>query len=319
MTGTIAQQIKQAPDPARRAAGPVLPGEFALRDGTPALIWPLLPTDAGTLRDLFRRLSPESRRQRFLQMLDQLDDPMIERLVDGVDGVHHIALLLIVLPPAGREEPAGVARLLQDPDDPATADIAVTVVDEWQRRGAGTLLVSALMERRPAAVTRLHTIVEAGNRGSLTLLSRIGQMSSELPEHGTQDIIVELPRASRARTTLKTAPWLWAQAAQKLLSETPLVPWRPPAGVIPAMADYVEFVQRMAEINRELTVKLAEAAAGPFGVVYDPARADAGPLSGARSARKLARRAVRARLERPRRASGRPFRRPSGGDRRGAR
>jgi hypothetical protein len=44
----------------------VLPGEFFLHDGTPAMIWPLLPTDAETLRDLFRRLSPESRQHRFL-------------------------------------------------------------------------------------------------------------------------------------------------------------------------------------------------------------------------------------------------------------
>jgi hypothetical protein len=29
----------------------VLPREFFLRDGAPALIWPLLPTDAGTLRE----------------------------------------------------------------------------------------------------------------------------------------------------------------------------------------------------------------------------------------------------------------------------
>ena len=92
---------------ARQASGQVLPGEFVLRDGTPALIWPLLPTDAETLRDVFRRLSPDSRRHRFLQVLDQLDDPMIRRLVDSVDGVHHIALLLTVLPPAGKEKPAG--------------------------------------------------------------------------------------------------------------------------------------------------------------------------------------------------------------------
>ncbi|HUA29656.1 MAG TPA: hypothetical protein VMC03_12285 [Streptosporangiaceae bacterium] len=58
-----------------------LPGEFVLRDGTPAMIWPLLPTDAETLREVFRRLSQDSRRSRFLGMLDQLDDAMIGRLV----------------------------------------------------------------------------------------------------------------------------------------------------------------------------------------------------------------------------------------------
>ena len=64
---------------ARPAPGQMLPGEFFLKDGTPALIWPLLSTDAETLRDLFRRLSPESRQRRFLHELNQLDDPMIRQ------------------------------------------------------------------------------------------------------------------------------------------------------------------------------------------------------------------------------------------------
>ncbi len=117
---------------ARPAPGQALPGEFFLDDGTPALIWPLLTTDAETLRDVFRRLSPESRQHRFLHVLDELDDSMIRRLVGSVDGVHHIALFLVALPPGGKEEPVGVARLVQRPDDPATADVAVTVVDDWQ-------------------------------------------------------------------------------------------------------------------------------------------------------------------------------------------
>ncbi len=95
------------PSTARPASGQVLPGEFFLQDGTPALIWPLLPTDAETLRDLFRRLSPESRRRRFLHVLNQLDDAMIGRLVGSVDGVHHIALVLVVLPPEGKESRPG--------------------------------------------------------------------------------------------------------------------------------------------------------------------------------------------------------------------
>jgi putative transposase len=44
---------------------------------------------------------------------------------------------LSVLPPDGEEGPAGVAHLLQYPDDPATADIAVTVADDWQGHGPG--------------------------------------------------------------------------------------------------------------------------------------------------------------------------------------
>jgi RimJ/RimL family protein N-acetyltransferase len=173
----------------------LLPGEFLLRDGTPALIWPLLPTDAEMLREGFRLLSPESRRLRFFTALGELDDAMIRRLVDSVDGVHHIALLLIVVPPEGEEKPVGVGHLLQVPADPATADIAITVADDWQGRGVGFALGSALMQRRPAAVTRLRTVVEEGNRASLALLARAGRMSSGLGHLGVVDVTVDLTAA----------------------------------------------------------------------------------------------------------------------------
>ena len=186
---------------AAQPGGQVLPGEFPLPDGTPALIWPLLPTDAEMLREGFRRLSGESRQHRFLEVLGELDDAMLRRLVDSVDGVHHIALLLIVVPLEAEEGPVGVAHLLQYSNDPATADIAVTVADDWQGRGAGTALVSALLERRPAAVTRLRTVVDADNRASLALLAGAGRMSSGMPYRGVVDVTVELTAATRPACT----------------------------------------------------------------------------------------------------------------------
>ncbi len=267
MTAILAHRSRETL--ARPASGQVLPGEFVLQDGTPAMLWPLLPTDAETLRDVFRRLSPASRQHRFLQVLDQLDDPMIRRLVDSADGVHHIALLLIVLPPAGQEELIGVAHLVQDPADRATADIAVTVVDDWQGRGAGTALVSALMQRRPAAVTRLRTLVAADNRASLALLARAGHVSSGLPERGVLDVTVELPPATRARSAVEKVADLWAQGARKLIDQTYMFPQLPQAGLIPAVERYFEFVQRMAEMNRDLTVKWVQAASALSGVACE--------------------------------------------------
>ncbi len=254
---------------ARPAAGQVLPGEFFLQDGTPAMIWPLLPTDAETLREGFRRLSPDSRQRRFLATLGELDDPMIRLLVDSVDGVHHIALLLIVLPPEGEEEPAGVAHLVQDPDDPTTADIAVTVVDDWQGRGAGTALVAALVQRRPAEVTRLRTLVAADNRASLALLARAGRVSSGLPEQGVLDVTVELPAATQARSAAEQVADLWTQGARKFMDQAYLFPRQPPAGLIPAVERYFEFVQQMVAMNRDLTGMWVEAASVLSGVVRE--------------------------------------------------
>ena len=159
------------------------------------MIWPLLPTDGETLREGFRRLSHDSRRDRFLTALNELDDAMIGLLVDSVDGAQHIALLLMVLPPEGGEELAGVAHLVLCPDDPATADIAVTVADDWQGRGVGTALRSALLARRPAAVRRLRTVVDAGNRASLALLAGAGRMSARPASPGVLDVTVELTAA----------------------------------------------------------------------------------------------------------------------------
>jgi RimJ/RimL family protein N-acetyltransferase len=174
---------------------PPLPGELTLRDGTPAMIWPLLPTDAKALREMFRRLSPESRQRRFLSTLSELDDAMIERLVSDVDGVHHIALVLTVFPPDGEERPVGIARLIQDRADPATADVAFTVADDWQGRGVGAALARALLRRRPAAVRRLSTEVDAGNRASLALLAGAGRISSSVPVRGVVGVTVDLAAA----------------------------------------------------------------------------------------------------------------------------
>lgn len=177
------------------AANRPLPGEFALRDGTPAIIWPLLPTDGEALREMYRRLSPESRQRRFLSTLHELNDAMIQRLVGSVDGVHHLALLLVVLPPDGQEGPVGIARLIQDPDDPAAADIAVTVADDWQGRGVGSALAREVVRRRPPAVKRLVTEVGADNRASLALLASAGRLSASVPVRGVLDVTVELPAA----------------------------------------------------------------------------------------------------------------------------
>ena len=173
----------------------VLPGELSLHDGTPAMIWPLLPTDGKALREMFRRLSPQSRQRRFLSALSDLDDAMIQRLVGGVDGVHHIALVLVVLPLDGEEWPVGVGRLVQDPADPASAEIAFTVADEWQGHGVGSALVEALIQRRPATVTRLHADVETENLASLALLTRAGRMSSGVSRRGIVDVTIDLPAA----------------------------------------------------------------------------------------------------------------------------
>jgi RimJ/RimL family protein N-acetyltransferase len=165
--------------------------ETTLRDGTPAMIWPLLDTDRDLLRYGFAELSPESRQQRFLTHVPTLSDSMLRALVDRVDGVRHLALLLTVLPADGPARPVGVARLVRYADDPTAADVAVTVTDAWQGRGVAGALLSALLARRPAEVTRLRTTVAADNRASLAMLARLGTLTTRRDGFGVLTVEVD--------------------------------------------------------------------------------------------------------------------------------
>ena len=171
---------------------PSLPVELVLGDGTPAIIWPLLPTDAAGLRAAYADLSPRSRRQRFLGAVDRLDDGMLRRLVDAVDGRRHMALTLVVLPFDGPERPVGVARLVQLPDDPTSAEIAFTVADDWHGRGVASALSAVLLAHRPAEVERLRTEVAADNRASLALLRKLGPTTAAVVHPGVLDVTVDL-------------------------------------------------------------------------------------------------------------------------------
>ncbi len=124
-------------------------GEVTLLDGTAAMVWPLLRQDREGLRQGYLRLSDESKYQRFLCSVAALSDDLLRVLVDDVDGVDHVALVLVVLPADSDEDLIGVGRLVRHPDRPTAADVAVTVLDEWQGCGAAGFLLAALMEQCP--------------------------------------------------------------------------------------------------------------------------------------------------------------------------
>jgi RimJ/RimL family protein N-acetyltransferase len=68
----------------------------------------------------------------------------------------------------------GIARYVRDRDDPHAAELAVTVVDEWQRLGLGTELVNLLAERaRRAGVRRFTALASADNVGIAHLVRRV--------------------------------------------------------------------------------------------------------------------------------------------------
>jgi RimJ/RimL family protein N-acetyltransferase len=172
--------------------------EVELRDGHRAITWSVLPSDREAIREGYEHLSAESRYHRFLTGIPHLTDQLLDHLVDDVDGVDHIALVLFVITDDNEGIPAGIGRIIRYDEQPTTADVAVTVADEWQGHGVATALLAELMRQRPVGVTRLATTVASDNLPSLAMLRRLGETTVTDAGHGRLDVLVELPDVDAA-------------------------------------------------------------------------------------------------------------------------
>jgi GNAT superfamily N-acetyltransferase len=124
-----------------------------LRDGTRVLVRPILPGDKERLREGLSRLSDLSRYRRCMHAVSDLTAEQL-RYFTEIDYADHMAW--VALDPDQPGEPGlGVARYVRLKDDPAIAEVAVTVIDSHQGRGLGTLLLGILS--RTAALNGVET------------------------------------------------------------------------------------------------------------------------------------------------------------------
>jgi GNAT superfamily N-acetyltransferase len=86
---------------------------------------------------VFAGLSPRSRYLRFHSPVPRLPESVRARLVD-IDGIRHAA----VVAEARDLGPIGLAQVFGAGN--GTADVAVAVVDAWQRRGIGRRLLTSV-------------------------------------------------------------------------------------------------------------------------------------------------------------------------------
>lgn len=142
-----------------------------LRDGSKVLIRQVQRTDAPLLADGFTRLSARSRQMRFLGRKDALSAADLRYLTD-VDHHHHEALGAL---DQADGRGVGIARYVRDAQDPQAAEIALTIVDDWQGRGLGTELLAQLSDRgRQEGIRRFIALVAYDNAAVAGLLRNVG-------------------------------------------------------------------------------------------------------------------------------------------------
>ncbi len=157
--------------------------------GMPDLtVEPLQRGDTVAVLEVFEHLGARSRRHRFLGPKPRLASADLRSLT-SVDDRNHVAL--VARDPDGRA--IAIARFVRVRGS-GTAEVAVEVVDAYQGRGLGTLLVTALMGRaRDVGVTRFSVLMALDNLRAARLMRR---MSPEVTRigggHGTAEFEVAL-------------------------------------------------------------------------------------------------------------------------------
>lgn len=148
-------------------------------NGAPYTIRPIRPEDAVPLQTFTRNLSEHSRYMRFISTMRELSPRMLARYTQ-VDYHRELAVVATLWEP-DPERPAllreviiGVSRYLRN-NDGVSAEYALVIGDDWQRKGLGMQLMSTLIEAaRAQGLERIEGFVLGNNGPMIKLMTRLG-------------------------------------------------------------------------------------------------------------------------------------------------
>jgi acetyltransferase len=165
--------------------------EVELKDGLRVHVRPIRPDDEPLLHEAFSRMSERSVYFRFFSPLKQLPEAMARSLAQ-VDYEQRFALVATTHRPDGNEHIVGVARYDRAPGT-EVAEVAVAVVDEYQRHGVGAGLLSLLCQvAREHGIRHFSLIVLPENQSMLALLRRLGWIHQARFQGGVYEITFDV-------------------------------------------------------------------------------------------------------------------------------
>jgi GNAT superfamily N-acetyltransferase len=178
------------------------PLEAELRNGTLVRLRPIRPRDKEGLRRGLAWLSPRSKQLGFHHPLDHLTDEQLEYVTE-IDHRDHVAW--VAFDPETAPNPPGIAigRYVRTSHTPTVAEAAITVLDDYQGKGLGTLLLGILASVAvDNGIDVFRNYVLADNEAVLTLFDQLGASRQTL----THDVYeVDLPLPSDIETLAETA------------------------------------------------------------------------------------------------------------------
>jgi acetyltransferase len=146
--------------------------------------------DRNALRDMFERLSPDSRYRRFLSPAASFDVAL--RNVLDLDYVQRDAIVAVA-----DDEIIGLAESRAFRREPSDVEIAVTIADAYHRRGLGRELLDLVIGRaRRHGARTVHASVLAENRPMIELLAKLAPGAHKELDRGVVDFAFALPASA---------------------------------------------------------------------------------------------------------------------------
>jgi GNAT superfamily N-acetyltransferase len=172
---------------------------FVLDDGTVLDLRAIQPSDKSALDEGFGQLTVESRRQRFFIPKSGFTDKEL-RYFTECDGVNHYAIVAFTTTSGdGVPKGVGVARIVRTDDDPMAAELAIVIVDSWQRRGIGRLLLECIVaSASERSIKRICATALADNHQIRGLLEQYDDDVEIGPtQHGVLQFTLAVPPPNR--------------------------------------------------------------------------------------------------------------------------
>ena len=153
---------------------------------------PIVPADEPLLHEAVAAMSERTVYFRFFSPIKRMSDALAHRLA-VVDYNDRFAIVATTHRPSGKERIVGVARY-DRARGTDVAELAVAVIDEFQRRGLGGALLAELARvARTHGIKTFSLIVLPENREMLDLLRKMGWIHQAKLVGGVYEISFELP------------------------------------------------------------------------------------------------------------------------------
>lgn len=166
----------------------------------------VLPNNKDQISRSLRDLSAESIRNRFLGSKKEFSPAELEYL-SNLDGTSHYAIGI-----EEREKPfrgIAIARMVRSASESSEAEIAITIIDEYQGIGLGTLLIRIMvLAAAERSISRLCFTFLPQNEGIIKLINKIGSVTKASKSMDYVEYSIDLKRVNLSEIKSQLQPFL---------------------------------------------------------------------------------------------------------------